>query len=259
MTASASLRSEERIGLLVALLLHAALVAALLLQAGKHKPFPLPERMVVSLAEDVALEATAPVPAQESQAAIAPTLSEEPAPASEPEVSPRSDPINRQIERASPKPTQAKPTPAKPTPAKPAIKKGGGARIGNDFLKGATSGERSESAAMPASAIGPVERASLGQAIARQLKPHWSAPQGVDADLLVTVLSFDLNPDGSLAGAPRVVTQAGITDANRAQAGRHAEQAIRAVQLSAPFDLPTKYYNVWKRIKDFRFDRNTAR
>ena len=112
---------------------------------------------------------------------------------------------------------------------------------------------------MPASAIGSAERASLGQAIARQLKPHWAAPQGVDAELLVSMLSFDLNSDGSLAGPPRLVSQEGITEANRPQAGRHAEQAIRAVQLAAPFDLPPQFYNAWKNIRSVRFDRNLSR
>jgi protein TonB len=286
MMAANSLRREERIGLLVALALHAALVAALLLQPDHHAAFPMPERMVVSLSRDVALESTAPNPAQDSQAAIAPTLSPEPALAPEPEpvVQPRKvvpptppKPVAKPLAKAPPKPTpkprstpvrdpisqqierpSSRTAPASKTPAKPVDKKGGGARIGNDFLKGATSGERNENAALPASAIGAAERSSLAQAIARQLKPRWSAPQGADAELLVTVLSFELNPDGSLAGPPRVVSQDGITPANRTQAGRHAEQAIRAVQLAAPFDLPEKYFNVWKRISAFRFDRKLS-
>lgn len=43
-----------------------------------------------------------------------------------------------------------------------------------------------------------------------------------------------------------MVRQSGVTDTNRPQAGRHAEQAIRAVQLAAPFDLPEEYYEAWK-------------
>jgi hypothetical protein len=52
-----------------------------------------------------------------------------------------------------------------------------------------------------------------------------------------------------------VVRQEGITDSNRPQAARHAEQAIRAVQLAAPFDLPPEFYDKWKRIRAWRFDR----
>ncbi len=83
-------------------------------------------------------------------------------------------------------------------------------------------------------------------------------PQGADAELLVTILTWDLNPDGMLASAPRMVRQEGITDANRAQATRHAEQAIRAVRLAAPFNLPDEYYPAWKRVVAFRFDRKLS-
>lgn len=102
-------------------------------------------------------------------------------------------------------------------------------------------------------------RSSLAGAISRQLRPHWAAPQGVDAEKLITILAFDLNQDGSLAGRPRVVRQEGITPANEAQAKRHAEQAIRAVQLAAPFDLPIEYYSAWKRITNSKFDRNLSK
>jgi hypothetical protein len=47
-------------------------------------------------------------------------------------------------------------------------------------------------------------------------------PQGVDTDQLVTILAWDLNPDGAGRAAP-VVQQSGITDSNRPQAQRHAE------------------------------------
>lgn len=181
-----------------------------------------------------------------------------------------------------PKPAPARATPAKPAPAKPVAKPApaattpksgsgdtsprrrpdaptGGSRIGSDFLKGIPGSTKPGTAkAAPAATIGPEVRSSLAGAISRQIKPHWAAPQGVDADKLVTILAWDLNPDGSLAGRPRVVDQQGITPANEAQAKRHAEQAIRAVQLAAPFDLPDTYYSGWKRVTAFRFDRKLS-
>ncbi|MBX9883485.1 MAG: hypothetical protein K2X68_00780, partial [Novosphingobium sp.] len=135
----------------------------------------------------------------------------------------------------------------------------GATRIGNDFLSGIPGSSKPGAATTPpAAAFGPEVAASLVSGISRQIKPRWSAPQGVDADKLVTVLSWNLNPDGSLAGRPVVVSQSGITDSNRAQAQRHAEQAIRAVQLAAPFELPAPYYAKWKRIASFRFDRKLS-
>lgn len=334
--AFAALKPEERAGLAVAVVLHVALVAMLLLQPKANPQVKVPERVTVSLVEDVGLQSTSPSAAQ-SQAAVAPTLSEEigppeesveptpqekpappppapapvptppkpvpprpvpkPVPAKPEPAKPQPKPVPRPTPKPTPKsapakpapakpapakPTPAKPAPAKPAPAKPAPAKpgsgssskpstsktgaakpapkptqkpGGGSKLGDDFLKGANFGESNANAAVPAAQIGAQAQASLAQSIARQLKPHWSSPQGADAELLVTVLAFNLNPDGTLAGAPRVVSQTGITDANRAQAARHKELAIRAVQLAAPFDLPAKYYNGWKRVSAFRFDR----
>jgi hypothetical protein len=252
MAALAHLRREEKLGLGIAVVLHLALVAALVVEARREVPtIPPAERMTVSLADDVSLESTAPNPSTETQAAIAPVLSPEPEP--QPIPPPVTTPVPRvvqtPVQKASSKP-QAKPHP----PAKPVQKPAGGSRLGEDFLKGISAGDRAKAGA-PAATFGPAESASLQQAINRQLKPHWSAPQGVDAEKLVTVLAWELNPDGSLAGTPRVVSQSGITDSNRPQAKIHAERAIRAVQLAAPFDLPPEFYDKWKRIRAWRFDR----
>lgn len=252
MASLAHLSREERIGLGVAAAAHVALVAALVLQVRDDPtPLPIPERMDVSLATDVSLESTAPDPAAEAQAAVAPELAPETSPP-EPtqpreEARPEPRPARTPVTRPTSRPTQrAEP---RATPTRPA----GGSRIGSDFLQGAgsTEGDRGT----PAAAFGAAEQAALSQAINRQLKPHWSAPQGVDAEKLVTVLSWELNPDGSLKGRPQVVSQSGITDSNRPQASLHAERAIRAVQLAAPFDLPDEFYDKWKRIRSWRFDR----
>ena len=109
---------------------------------------------------------------------------------------------------------------------------------------------------VPASQVGASARASIAAAISRQLKPHWSPPSGPDAEKIVSVIAWRLNEDGSLSGRPRLVRQTGVNETNRAQAERHAEQAIRAVQLAAPFDLPPEYYNAWKNVSAFSFDWN---
>jgi hypothetical protein len=155
--------------------------------------------------------------------------------------------------KASPEPPRRRPD--RPA-AKPATKPAGGSRIGADFLPGAGASTNTSETRVPASKIGASAKASLAQAIARQLRPNWTAPQGVDAEKLVTILAFDLNPDGSLAGRPRVVSQTGETPSNAPQKDLHAERAIRAVQLASPFDLPPEYYEAWKRVSAFRFDRN---
>ncbi|QIQ85336.1 energy transducer TonB [Erythrobacter sp.] len=263
---TATLRSEDRTGLLVAVILHALLVAVLALQWSAPPP-PVSQRMTVSLASEVALEASAPDPVPESRAAIAPTLADspEPAPAETRAETPPPPPTptTRQAAREpAPSRERSRPDrqPARETPRQPAREEpAGGSRIGENFLEGSGSSTTTDETRIPASQIGASAKASIIQAIVRQIRPHWTAPSGADAELLVTELAFDLNEDGSLKGRPRVLRQSGVTDANRAQQALHAERAIRAVQLAAPFDLPDEYYNAWKSIRGARFDRNLSR
>lgn len=238
MQAIAHLRSEERLGLLIALLAHVAVVMVLAFQAlGGSAPVEMPERITVSLAEEVALEATAPRISTEPQEAPPPPAVAPPPP--KPRPTPQQT-RNPRVVQKPPPPTQ------RPRES----------QVNNWNVEDL--GQREQQAAPPATKIGAAEQASLQQAIARQLRPHWKPPSGAGAEDLVTILAFDLNPDGSLNGRPRVVRQVGLTDANRPQARRHQELAIRAVQLAEPFDLPPNLYNGWKRISNWRFDWKSA-
>jgi outer membrane biosynthesis protein TonB len=176
-----------------------------------------------------------------------------PAPHKPAKETPQDDPVGRAIAAREGKAATKGAKEAKPS-AKPA----GGSRLGADFLKGLTPQGNGKAQTAPGQVAGPAVRAALGSAISRALKPHWRVPQGVDVDELVTVLSFDLNRDGTLAGPVKIVSQTGITDSNRAQAHIHSENAIRAVKLAAPFALPPEYYDAWKHVTAFRFDRNLA-
>lgn len=251
---------EERIGLIVAVAAHVGLFTWLALDPLGRDIEPAPQRMTVSFADEVALESTSPEPMAQAAPDVAPERGET-SPEPEPVVVP--EPARRVVASPLPRPS-AKPTAAKPkVAAKPAAERRrpdapkGASRVGEDFLKGIPGGQVPGGATNPAGArASPQVAASLSQAIARQLVPHWKAPQGADAEKLTTYLSWDLNEDGSLVGRPRMVRQEGITDANRAQASRHAEQAIRAVQLAAPFKLPAQYYATWRKIRNSPFDRN---
>ena len=249
------IRTEERTGLIIALALHLALLAALVIQAFFEQPaLPPIERMTVSLAEDVGLEDTAPDPVQESSAAIAPELGELPTPAPDTPQAPSRPVVDR------PAPTTNTPRPERPSrqPEARPTEKPRGSRIGDNFLAGAGDSTTTNETRTPASKIGASTKASLVQAIAREIKPHWQPPSGLEVEQITTFLRFNLNPDGSLAGRPTVVRQTGINDTNRAQASRHGEQAIRAVQLAAPFDLPEEYYEAWKVVGPFGFDWRLA-
>jgi hypothetical protein len=102
--------------------------------------------------------------------------------------------------------------------------------------------------------LSPEAARALRAEITRQLKPFWRAPTGVDADKLITVLTWRLNQDGSLASGPTLVEQTGKTVSNFPQQQLHVEAAMRAVRTAAPFRLPAEFYDNWKLIK-FSFDK----
>jgi hypothetical protein len=99
-------------------------------------------------------------------------------------------------------------------------------------------------------------QASLGAEVRRQLKPHWKAPTGADAELLRTELSISLAASGAVTGL-EVVRTTGQTASNRPQVALHQEQAMRAVRLASPFRLPGEYYDAWKQLK-VTFDKRLS-
>lgn len=267
---TAIFRKEDSVALPIAIALHVAVAAVLLLQPVREEVMEFPERMSVSLATEVSLEAAAPEPVLESSAAIAPVLGEELAPdATEtpaeavPDTPPpppvtntrrnTSTPAKPPRDRDRSRPDRTTPKPS-PTPAR-AAERGGGSRIGDDFLPGQGSSTTTEETRAPAAAFGQRERAALASAITRQLRRHWTAPNGVDADKLVSIVSWKLNKDGSLSGTPGCETVPdSITPSNRPQAGLHCDRAIRAVRRAAPFQLPEQFYSRWNDL-EWQFDR----
>lgn len=331
---SRGLRKDEGVGLVVAIALHAAVLWAILyLKAGDHDVVKPPQRIEVTISEEVGMTSTSPNPnaaaAPDKSPEIgdpapeaAPVAPVEPAPAPQPAPRPAPEPpAPRAAERPQPKPQPPKPAPkpapkappkpvqkAAPKPApKPAPKqaakappkkaptsttrkssaiddivkskpktappgktagtsksttppKKSGSSAFDDAFKSGTPGAKSQTGSgAPAAKVGPAQVSALNAAIGRQLKPHWrgKAPEGADAELLVTRVRFRLNRDGSLAGEPQVVSTTGQTAANQAQVSRHQEQAIRAVKLAAPFNLPDDLYEGWKVITT-NFDRRLS-
>lgn len=97
-------------------------------------------------------------------------------------------------------------------------------------------------------------RIALAKEIVSQVKPYWDAPDGPESRLLRTFVRFELKEDGSLLAEPVMVSQSGITDQNRQLAKIHAERAIRAVRVAAPFKLPLTDYVLWRKVM-LSFDR----
>lgn len=277
--AANALRSEERIGLGVALAAHVALFAWLAL-TKPAAPLPPPERMTVTLSDEVGLTATSPNPAPEAAPDTGPELGE-PAPEPEPlaKVEPaKPEPVAQKQAVAPPKTTSVAKVPAPPvktppkqqqqqqaarqqtTPVKgpkpPA--KSGASSFDQAFGKGTPNAQgKNQTTAPTAPAFGPQQQSALRSAIFRQLKPHWTSPQGIDVEKLVTVVRFKLDRNGRLIGEPVIVSQTGQTPANAPQVKRHGEQAIRAVKLAQPFILPPDLYPYWQTVTS-TFDRRLS-
>lgn len=324
--ASTGLTREEGWGLAISVAGHLGLLAFLLFRPTPGEIVMPPERVEVTLSEDVGLTSTAPDPAAQAAPDKAPDIGEPAPEADEPQVAsvPPPQPAARAIQPPTPrpvpkpspervepkkpepkKPAPKKPEPKKPEPKKPAAKpavsrpaptkpsvidsvtrnsssarqpaaksapakaapakaataprKAGGSTFDDAFKSGAPGAQSQSGAGTPAAAIGPKQVSALNAAIGRQLKPHWrgKAPEGADAELLVSRVRFRLNRDGSLAGEPQVLSTTGQTDANAAQVKRHQEQAVRAVKLAAPFNLPEDLYDGWK-VVTTNFDRKLS-
>ncbi len=176
-------------------------------------------------------------------------------------VSPKTSTIDNVTRGSSSNKSAANSALAKSAPAKAATapRKAGGSAFDEAFKSGSPGAQSQSGAGAPAAAIGPRQVSALNAAIGRQLKPHWrgKAPEGADAELLVTRIRFRLNRDGGLAGEPQVLSTTGQTEANAAQVTRHQEQAVRAVKLAAPFDLPADLYDGWK-VVTTNFDRKLS-
>ncbi len=249
----------ERAGLGIAVVAHAVLFTALSLNLLKPPALPKiqTDPIEVSIVDKVALESSTPVPspaAAPAPAEVAPPVPEEVTPTPLP-------PTLKPVAQPKPVPKPAvKPVPktvSKPAPesVKPSRRPG----LSRDLVSGLSDTPKADSAASgtPAKVASPAVASSIGAEIRRQLKPHWKSPSGADVELLRTTLIVRLKRDGSIDGSPTLDAQSGVNESNRSQARLHVDQAIRAVRLAAPFNLPSEYYDAWKVIRP-TFDKRLS-
>jgi protein TonB len=264
-----ALRREESLGLAIALAGHAALFAWMVWQEPAPPP-PLPERMTVTISDEVGLTSAAPAPRVEAAPDKGPEIGEAPPP-------PAPEPV--QVAKPAPVPPRPVPAPAKVAakpstqPVKPAARqtsqtqpksppksagKPGNSVFDDAFNNGIPKGKGSAATA-PAAATGQ-QKSAINQAIWREIRPFWQGkvPQGLNTDKIVSYVKFQLNPDGSLVGPPVLVRQEGVDASNKQQARRHAEEAIKAISRAAPFDLPAQFYAYWKSPPEIKFSKSNS-
>lgn len=252
----------EKIGLGIASAAHVLLFALLSTSWSAADPLNLrPQPIEVTIADEVAMQSTAPTVSDEPPPPASGEIegSPEPQPPSPAETlaapeppAPSPAPAPKPVTKPQPKPKPA-PKPAaeakpKPSPEKKdATRSRGSLKLNtSDWMRSDSPSEAKAKSGVPAASVGPAQQSALAAEIRRQIKPYWKAPTGADAELLRTTLLVKLARDGSLVGEPEIVNTAGMTDSNRTQVRLHQEQAIKAVRLAAPFRLPPDLYEGWK-------------
>ena len=236
-----NLDRAELAGTGAAVAFHVALIAAMSLSLAQVASSPEPPSMEVEFVEDIGLEAAAPTsiatPPQASQApeiGEAPPVEPTPAPVIEPAPAPRVNP--------APARPAAKPAPARPAPARPAPR---ASRIGDDFLKGIEGGSSSAPAKASAPTFNATAKASIGQAILRQVKPCADRQPfiGEDANKIRLTVNLKMNRAGRLSRPPVILGMSGDPDL-KAKYGDLLEDQVRRIFAGCtPLRLPPELYD----------------
>ena len=265
------MQRAERTGLGISIAGHVAVFGALSLGlfAATRPMIPTTQPIDVQIVDQVGLTDTAPEPPKvEPAQSVAPEIgTPEEATATPPDPAPAPPaPVQRDAvapPKPAPKPKPAakavtKPASAKPT-VKPSVAPARGSKLGSDFLKGVSDRPSASTAQTPrAIAVGPAQQAAIGRLIREQLKPHWKAPTGPDAEQLRTELRVVLAKDGTVRSVD-VLGTTGQTESNRGQVRLHQEAAMKAVRLASPFvGLPVEIYDTWSVLETVGFDRRLS-
>ena len=228
----------------VALLLHVGLIVALTMNLAGVPPKPEPPAMEIEVvdSDEVALRAAAPTPIT---APPPPSQAPEIGQAPEPELTPPPPQVQA---RPTPPTPRAAPAP-RPAPARPHPPRA--SRIGDDFLKGIADAPDAPTAARPAPAaqqaatFSAAAKASVDQAVKRQIQPCADRQPaiGAGAERIRVTLNLRLNRDGRLSHPPSVVATRGVDEDNARFEDLVTDQAIRVFRECAPLRLPAELYS----------------
>lgn len=234
---------------------------------GEQKPVEDPNAKVVEKKEIVAAAESVPTPQPELKlkqpepkpAAAPPTPKSEAKTPEKKEPEQKVDPIAEALKKDDAKKpekkAETKPEPVKkPTPQPPKFdpRKVAALLDKRESQRVAAAGETLNSTASLGAPAGTAARISQTEldALRARLMALWNPPAGarIPEELIVQV-RIRLNPDGSLVGAPRVLSAG---DSPLYQAAR--DSALRAIFRGQPFDmLSPATYELWKEI-DITFD-----
>ncbi|HJW40097.1 MAG TPA: hypothetical protein VJ476_02590 [Rhizomicrobium sp.] len=252
-----------RVGVVVALMLHAAVVAATLfswqhkLEIADQSPPVVPVDLVTvgektNIAPTVQKivtprrETPAPSPAQ-------PTPAPAPAPPPKAEAAPQLLPTPQAKPAPLPQPA-AKPTPA-PTPTKP--KTDAFADLLNNLTKPAATPRNARVADRTVKGIGAMNAMTMDlvDALKNQIAQCWSPPVGgPNSEQLRPQFHLQLNRDGTVVGMPQLTAQSAAEAAGNPYMRAAADAARRAIMTCQPYKLPPDKYDTWRDITSLDFD-----
>lgn len=247
--ATNTISREEKLGLGLAALGHIALVWMLVAYKPGAPP-PPPERVSVTLSDELGAVSTAPDPTANPAPDQGPALGE---PAPEQMAVPQPEPIPTTTAPAMAAPKVAAKIPAKPPqqPQKTSTRtppaQAGASSFDNLFGKGIPGGNGKDKT--PAASKASAQQvASWDSSIKSKVLRQWnSCPvNGLDIAMLRATVRFTLDRNGGILSIEEPVVT-GITEANRTQARPFRDCAIRAIKLAAPFTgMPVEFYDEWK-------------
>jgi len=124
-----------------------------------------------------------------------------------------------------------------------------------DPMRQAVTGDVVNSKASFGTAAGQAQKLTMSWvgALQRRIGECWNMPVGIaDGDKLEIRVYFELRRDGTLSGAPRLVSVSGATATSGPAA---SEGALRAIQQCQPYNFlpPAEYVGGWDRL-DLTFD-----
>lgn len=257
----------EGAGLTIALIGHAVLFGVLSVGfLATPNPAELkPQPIEVTLADQVALESTAPVISSEEQKIdYAPEPAPgapQPAPA-EPEPEPEVAKPNPAPPKPAPAPNAKPQPPSKPVkaPAAPNPKPQPNRKPSLDLdtmIKNIGGGPKPNTATNPnppAAVMSTAAAANIGSAIKRQVQPcaDRQVSPGPGTERIIAVVRLQLNRDGSLAAPLRIVGHKGVDEDNERYVGR-VDDAVRSIfaGCSPLRGLPLELYDVQNGWKSF--------
>ena len=218
-----------------AFLFHVVLIGALTMSLAQVATVPEPPAMEVEFVEDVGLTAAAPQ-----------SIAVPPPPSQAPQIG-EAEPVETpQIVQSPPTPS-VKPASAKPLPRPPAKSAPRVSRIGDDFLKGISDNPSRTNAPLKAAAatFSATARASVGQAILRQVQPCADRQPyiGEGANQVRLRINLKLARSGRLIRPPTVLGMSGDPDL-RAKYGDLLEDQVRRIFAEcSPLRLPAELYD----------------